>query len=51
MQSYSIGEPTAVWADNQKYLNLMSAEDFGATVNAYTYPPEFDAMTIWAVGL
>ena len=26
------GEPTAVWADNQKYLNLMSAEDFGATV-------------------
>lgn len=37
------GEPTAIWADNQKYLNLMSNEDFGATVNAYTYPPEFEA--------
>ena len=37
------GEPTAVWADNMKYLNLMSAEDFGATVEAYSYPPEFAA--------
>ena len=36
------GEPNAVWADNIKYLNLMSAEDFGATVEAYTYPPEFE---------
>lgn len=37
------GEPTAVWADNMKYLNLLSAEDFGATVEAFTYPPEFAA--------
>jgi hypothetical protein len=34
-------EPTALYADNIKYLNLMSAEDFGATVTAYTYPDEF----------
>ena len=37
------GEPNAVWADNIKYLNLMSAEDFGATIEAYTYPDEFEA--------
>lgn len=42
-ESPSGGEPNAVWADNIKYLNLMSAEDFGATVEAYTYPPEFEA--------
>lgn len=41
-ESPSGGEPNAVWADNIKYLNLMSAEDFGATVEAYTYPPEFE---------
>jgi len=34
-------EPTALWADNIKYLNLMSAEDFGCTIEAYTYPEEF----------
>lgn len=34
-------EPTALWADNIKYLNLMSAEDFGCTIEAYTYPDEF----------
>lgn len=34
-------EPTALWADNIKYVNLMSAEEFGATVEAYTYPDEF----------
>lgn len=36
------GEPNAVWADNTKYLELMSAEDFGATLEAYTYPEEFE---------
>ena len=36
-ESPSGGEPNAVWADNIKYLNLMSAEDFGATIEAYTY--------------
>ncbi len=34
-------EPTAIYADNIKYLNLMSVEEFGATVEAYTYPDEF----------
>lgn len=39
--SPSGGEPTAIYADNKKYLNLMSAEEFAATINAYTYPDEF----------
>lgn len=34
-------EATAMYADNIKYLTLMSAEEFGATVEAYTYPDEF----------
>lgn len=34
-------ESTSIWADNQKYLNLVSAEEFAATLEAYTYPPEF----------
>ena len=34
-------EPTPIYADNMKYLNLMSAEEFGATIEAYTYPDEF----------
>lgn len=34
-------EPNAQYADNVKYLNLFSAEDFGATVEAFTYPAEF----------
>lgn len=34
-------EATPLYADNIKYLNLRSAEDFGATIEAYTYPPEF----------
>lgn len=40
-ESPSGAEPTALWADNIKYLNLISAEEFAATVEAYTYPPEF----------
>ena len=35
------GEPTALWADNIKYLNLMSNESFGGSIEAYTYPDEF----------
>lgn len=35
------GEPNAIWADNIKYLNLISSEDFGFTIEAYTYPDEF----------
>ncbi len=42
-ESPSGAEPTPIYADNIKYLNLISAEDFGATVEAYTYPPEFEA--------
>lgn len=34
-------ESTKIWADNIKYLNLISAEDFSATIEAYTYPAEF----------
>lgn len=35
-------EPTALYADNIKYLNLRSAEEFGATIEAFTYPVEFN---------
>lgn len=34
-------ESSDIYADNIKYLNLLSAEKFGATVEAYTYPDEF----------
>ena len=34
-------EATPTWADNIKYLNLLSLEQFGATIEAYTYPSEF----------
>lgn len=34
-------EPTNIYADNIKYLSIMSAEEFGATIEAYTYPEEF----------
>ena len=40
-ESPSGAEPTPIYADNIKYLNLMSAEEFGATIEAYTYPDEF----------
>lgn len=34
-------EATALYANDAKYLNLMSAEEFAATIEAYTYPDEF----------
>lgn len=40
-ESPSGAEATALYADNIKYLNLMSTEEFGATIEAYTYPDEF----------
>jgi hypothetical protein len=40
-ESPSGAESTAQYADNIKYLNLLSAEEFGGTVEAYTYPEEF----------
>ena len=42
-ESPSGAEATPLYADNIKYLNLLSAEEFGATVEAYTYPDEFAA--------
>lgn len=35
-------EATPLYADDIKYLNLRSAEEFGATIEAYTYPAEFE---------
>lgn len=40
-QSPSGAEPQPIYADNIKYLNLMSEEEFSATIEAYTYPDEF----------
>lgn len=40
-ESPSGAEPTPMYANNTKYLNLLSAEEFAATVEAYTYPDEF----------
>ena len=40
-ESPSGAEPSPIYADNIKYVNLMSAEEFAATIEAYTYPDEF----------
>lgn len=40
-ESPSGAEATPLYADDIKYLNLMSAEEFGASLEAYTYPEEF----------
>lgn len=40
-ESPSGAEASAVYADNIKYLSLTSVEEFGATVEAYTYPDNF----------
>ena len=40
-ESPSGAEATPLYADDIKYLNLLSAEEFGATIEAYTYPDEF----------
>lgn len=40
--SPSGAEATPVYADNIKYLNLLSVEEFGATIEALTYPVEFE---------
>lgn len=42
-ESPSGAEATALYADDIKYLSLMSTEEFGATIEAYTYPDEFAA--------
>lgn len=40
-ESPSGAEASPLYADDIKYLNLMSTEEFGATIEAYTYPDEF----------
>lgn len=42
-ESPSGAEATALYADDIKYLNLMSTEELGGTIEAYTYPDEFMA--------
>lgn len=42
-ESPSGAEASPLYADNIKYLNLISNEEFGATIEAYTYPDEFAA--------
>lgn len=41
-ESPSGAESTALYADNIKYINLLSTEEFGATIEAYQSPAEFD---------
>ena len=53
-ESPSGAEATALYADDIKYLNLLSAEEFGCTIEAYTYPDEFaecDGSASLAVGV
>lgn len=40
-ESPSGAEPSPIYADNIKYLNLMSAEEFGFSIEAYMYPDEW----------
>ena len=42
-ESPSGAEPSPLYADDIKYLNLMSTEEFGASIEAYMYPEEFEA--------
>jgi hypothetical protein len=42
-ESPSGAEASPQYADNIKYLNLVSYEEFGATIEAFTYPKEFGA--------
>lgn len=41
-ESPSGAEATELYADDMKYLEIRSAETFGATIEAYTYPEEFE---------
>ena len=47
-------EPTDLWADNIKYATLRSAETYGATIEAYTYPDEWaecDGSNVYTTGV
>ena len=41
--SPSGAEATPLWANNRKYANMMSAEELGGTIEAYTFPDGFAA--------
>ena len=41
-ESPSGAESNKIFADNIEYLNLLSKEEYGATIEAYMYPPEFE---------
>lgn len=41
-ESPSGAEPTDLWADDTKYATMRSAEQFGGTIEAYTYPDEWE---------
>lgn len=41
-ESPSGAEATPLYANDSKYLELISNEEFGATIEAYTYPDEFE---------
>lgn len=42
-ESPSGADESAIYADDMKYGSLRAAEEFGATIEAYTYPDEFEA--------
>jgi hypothetical protein len=53
-ESPSGAEPTSLYADNIKYVNLYSAEEFSATLEAFTYPAAFapfDGLAVPSAGL
>jgi hypothetical protein len=53
-ESPSGADSSAQYADNIKYLNLVSAEEFGGTIEAFTYPDEFaecDGTAVPSVGV
>lgn len=41
-ESPSGADETALWADDQKYLSMRSVEEYGGTIEAYTYPDEWE---------
>lgn len=47
-ESPSGAESNKFYADNRVYLNLTSAEEYGATINAYTFPEEFNSCNGYA---
>lgn len=41
-ESPSGAESNKLWADDMPYINMIGYEDFGASIEAYSYPPEFE---------